>query len=65
MKCLYSETGLNGVLLTNGQLVSFNPKSVINKILQNYQFFRTRFEKYYDCGYGCQLYNYDPGCTVC
>lgn len=36
MKCLYSETGLNGVLLTNGQLVSFNPKSVINKILQNY-----------------------------
>ena len=35
------------------------------EILQNYQFFRTRFEKYYDCGYGCQLYNYDPGCTAC
>jgi hypothetical protein len=35
------------------------------EILQNYQFFRQRFEKYYDCGYGCQLYNYDPGCTAC
>lgn len=35
------------------------------EILQNYQFFRTRFEKYYDCGYGCQFYNYDPGCTPC
>ncbi len=35
------------------------------EILQNYQYFRLRFEKYYDCGYGCSLYNYDPGCTPC
>lgn len=35
------------------------------EILQNYQYFRPRFEKYYNCSYGCQLYNYDPGCTIC
>jgi hypothetical protein len=35
------------------------------EILQNYQYFRPRFEKYYNCGYGCSLYNYDPGCTIC
>lgn len=36
-----------------------------SEVLQNYQYFRTRFEKYYDCGYGCQLYDFNPGCTIC
>ena len=35
------------------------------EILQNYQATRQKFEVYYDCGYGCQQYNYDPGCTPC
>lgn len=35
------------------------------EVLQNYQYFRTRFERYYDCGYGCNLYDYDPQCTDC
>lgn len=46
-------------------VVIYNVELTNTEILQNYQFFRTRFEKYYDCGYGCSLYNYDPGCTIC
>jgi hypothetical protein len=46
-------------------VVIYNVELTNAEILQNYQYFRLRFEKYYDCGYGCQLYNYDPGCTPC
>jgi hypothetical protein len=46
-------------------VVIYDVELTNTEILQNYQFFRTRFEKYYDCGYGCQLYNFDPGCTIC
>lgn len=35
------------------------------EILQLYQVIRPRYEKYFNCGYGCVLYNYDPGCTPC
>ena len=35
------------------------------EIIQNYQATRMKFEQYYDCGYGCSLYNNDPGCTHC
>jgi hypothetical protein len=35
------------------------------EIIQNYQATRMKFEQYYNCGYGCSLYNYDPGCTHC
>jgi hypothetical protein len=52
----------------NGKLNTFlvyNRGLSDTEVLQNYQFFRTRYEKYFDCGYGCQQYDYDPGCTVC
>jgi hypothetical protein len=53
---------------TNGQvgfLLAYNRILSAQEILQNYQVFRPRYEKYFDCGYGCQLYSYDPGCTAC
>jgi hypothetical protein len=44
---------------------------VYNRVLsttemtQNYTALKSRYEKYYNCGYGCTLYNYNPGCTPC
>ena len=35
------------------------------EIIQNYQATRTKYEQYYDNGYGCSLYNYDPGSAHC
>jgi hypothetical protein len=53
---------------SNGQigfLLVYNRVLSNQEILQLYQVFRPRYEQYYDCGYGCQLYSYDPGCTRC
>ena len=53
---------------SNGQVgfvLVYNRILTNQEILQNYQVFRSRYERYFDCGYGCQLYNYDPGCTPC
>jgi hypothetical protein len=53
---------------SNGQigfLIVYNRVLTNQEILQNYLYFRQRYELYYDCGYGCQLYSYDPGCTRC
>ena len=52
----------------NGKLnifLVYNRALTDAEVLQNYQYFRMRFERYHDCGYGCTLYDYDPGCTDC
>jgi hypothetical protein len=54
--------------VSNGQvgfLLAYNRILSAQEILQNYQVFRPRYERYFDCGYGCQLYSYDPGCAHC
>jgi hypothetical protein len=43
----------------------YNRALTAKEIIQNYQATRSKFEQYYDCGYGCSLYSYDPGCTHC
>ena len=48
-----------------GFLLAYNRVLSLQEIIQNYQVFRPRYERYFDCGYGCQLYNEDPGCTPC
>jgi hypothetical protein len=37
------------------------------EVLQNYNASKSRFGfgSYYNCGYGCQYYTYNPGCTAC
>jgi hypothetical protein len=63
--------GMNSALNLENSYVRVAAVAMYNRaltnaeILQNYQYFRPRFEKYYNCGYGCSLYNYDPGCTIC
>jgi hypothetical protein len=52
----------------NGKLNTFlvyNRGITDTEVLQNYQYFRMRYEKYFNCGYGCQLYTSNPGCTPC
>lgn len=60
--------GPGGTEFANGDvgfLMVYNRVLSAQEILQNYQVFRPRYERYFDCGYGCQVYNYDPGCTAC
>jgi len=60
--------GPGGTEYANGQLgflMVYNRVLSATEVRQMYQVFRPRYERYFDCGYGCQLYNYDPGCTAC
>ena len=54
-----------------GRLYSFRAYSrplTDTEMVQNYDAQKERFglaTNYYNCGYGCQGYNYNPGCTAC
>ena len=48
-----------------GAVLVYNRVLSRMEILQLTNYFRPRYHKYYDCGYGCQLYEYDPGCPNC
>jgi hypothetical protein len=54
----FSNSQLGAVLVYNRVLTRM-------EILQLTNYFRPRYHRYYDCGYGCQLYEFDPGCTNC
>lgn len=57
-----------GTEYANGQigiLMVYNRVLSAAEVRQMYQVIRPRYERYFDCGYGCQQYNYDPGCTAC
>lgn len=54
----FSNSQLGAVLVYNRVLTRM-------EILQLTNYFRHRYHRYYDCGYGCQLYEFDPGCPNC
>jgi len=67
----YSTTGensyqnpLTGYLY---QLLFYQRVLTQTEIFQNYNATKSRFSLggYYNCGYGCQYYTYNPGCTAC
>lgn len=44
----------------------YNRELSSNELNQNYYATVNRFGSgYYNCGYGCQYYTYNPGCTAC
>lgn len=59
---------VGGSEFANGQIgavLVYNRVLSRSEILQLTNYFRPRYHKYYDCGYGCSLYEYDPGCPPC
>lgn len=48
-------------------ILGYNRVLTPTEIKQNYDAFKGRFNfgGYYNCGYGCQYYTYNPGCTAC
>jgi hypothetical protein len=48
-----------------GAVLVYNRVLTRMEILQLTNYFRPRYHRYYDCGYGCQLYEFDPGCPNC
>ncbi len=59
---------IGGSEFANGQIgavLVYNRVLSRSEILQLTNYFRPRYHKYYDCGYGCSLYEYDPGCPPC
>lgn len=51
-----------------GFVLAYNRVLTANEINQTYGVLMKRYNSsggYYNCGYGCQYYTYNPGCAVC
>lgn len=48
-----------------GNLIVYDRVLTQSEILQVYNATKVRYGGYFNCGYGCQYYDYDPGCAPC